>query len=267
MKNNQVLAFCIKAFFWIFALYILGIILIFSYFFPTFLREIGNNTANLVGIILYIVSSVAILILLYFYIYRHTFLGNKTDLKLRIFFLILFIIPELIITISSLDFRQGLSIDNLLSFLFLLTFVIIFLLLLFAQKVIFLFKRNTIKFTHRINGPRLLRLFILGSCYSILLICLSIFIGLIINPTFDKDYLFDHGIVSMFALPTLYPLLYKKPWATTIAKFALPLILLSIIIFNIYVEASLITLIPFLFIILSLLHIYKDKVRSLLPVQ
>ncbi|QQS60653.1 hypothetical protein IPN41_01615 [Candidatus Falkowbacteria bacterium] len=71
----------------------------------------------------------------------------------------------------------------------------------------------------------------------------------------------------MFALPTLYPLLYKKPWATTIAKFALPLILLSIIIFNIYVEASLITLIPFLFIILSLLHIYKDKVRSLLPVQ
>ena len=267
MKNNQVLAFCIKAFFWIFALYILGMILMFSYFFPTFLREIGNDTPKLIGVILYIVSSVAILILLYFYIYRHTFLGNKTDLKLRIFFLILFIIPELINTISSLDFHQGLSIDNILSILLLLSLVIIFLLLLCPQKVISLYKRNTVKFTNRINGPKLLRLFILGSCYSILLICLSIFIGLIVNPTFDKDYLFLHGTVFMFALPTLYPILYKKPWVTTIAKIALPLILLSIIIFNIYVEASLITLIPFLFIILSLLHIYKDKIRSLLPIQ
>ena len=143
MKNNYLLRFLVKTFFWFFCIFTGGITLLLLFTLPTAINENLYDTLGLLNVSLHIISSIGILGLLYYYIYRHTFINKKNDFIMRLIFSLLFIIPNLLLNIiSPLDSYSNFSVSTLSFFGYCVTSLIILLLMIYPQRIIDLFKEK-----------------------------------------------------------------------------------------------------------------------------
>ena len=143
MKNNFLLKFLVKTFFWLFCIFTFGMTILLLFTLPTAINENLYDILGILNVSLHIISSIGVLVLLYYYIYRHTFINRKNDFIMRLIFTLLFIIPNLLINIiSPLDSYSNFSVSTLSFFGYCITSLIILLLMIYPQRIIALFNEK-----------------------------------------------------------------------------------------------------------------------------